>query len=743
MMSLTRAINIASCYEPRRLGLRLYHELARHTGWYRHRFSRKDLNLWRPSAAGTLFAATRTRGKTLFGVQGGERGVAQKEYEVFQKAAEEMAQRVVEGQCLYFSHRWHDFGGLPDWRANPLTGGFVTSEKHWSDLDFYSPEYGDLKIILEPSRFTSSFLLGRTYLLTKSDTFAETFWSQIEDWADKNPPSDGPLWICGQECALRVIAWFFGLLAVAGSVATTADRVGLLYALIASHVERIQGTLPYSRSQKNNHGVSEAVALFAAGVLYPEHSSAKQWRSIGDALLDDEVRAQVYEDGAYVQQSLNYHRLFLQLLLWRIRLGELFGCPASGIVTEAFSRAWHYLYSFLDPLSGRVPNAGSNDGALLLPLNSCDYLDYRPVLQAGHYLLYGTRLLPEGPWDEDLLWLFGPEALGKEKAENVGAQTNPFNSTVSRSETLPGGGYYFLRGDKSWGVIRCAKFRDRPAHADQLHLDLWFKGYNIATDAGTYTYNSDAPWDNALARTHVHNTVCVDGTDQMTRGGKFLWLDWAQGEVEVFENSPDGRLSYWEGSHSGYRQRGVVHRRAVLRFGEEGWVVVDDLLGQGTHNGTVHWLLPDDRFEMEVKEATLRAFTPVGPIQWCFWCSDPARLGIVRAGEVPKEWRGPGHYVPKRGIENLGWVSRYYSTKEPAVSCLHNCEGELPLRFVTVILLAPGRFQVLDGRRITIQTRDTLGECVLHEPGNKQVLETARYEGADGTDQLVLAKTVT
>ena len=33
---------------------------------------------------------------------------------------------------------------------------------------------------------------------------------------------------------------------------------------------------------------------------------------------------------------------------------------------------------------------------------------------------------------------------------------------------------------------------------DQLHLDLWWRGLNIAQDAGTYLYNADPPWDNPL-----------------------------------------------------------------------------------------------------------------------------------------------------------------------------------------------------------------------------------------------------
>ena len=58
-----------------------------------------------------------------------------------------------------------------------------------------------------------------------------------------------------------------------------------------------------------------------------------------------------------------------------------------------------------------MPYYGQNDGALILPLNNCGYHDFRPVVAATQFLVSGTRRFEPGPWDEDLLWLFGPEAL--------------------------------------------------------------------------------------------------------------------------------------------------------------------------------------------------------------------------------------------------------------------------------------------------------------------------------------------
>ena len=54
-----------------------------------------------------------------------------------------------------------------------------------------------------------------------------------------------------------------------------------------------------------------------------------------------------------------------------------------------------------------MPVYGSNDGALVLPLNNCDFTDYRPLLQLGWYITKKQFLFEPGPWDEDIFWLCG------------------------------------------------------------------------------------------------------------------------------------------------------------------------------------------------------------------------------------------------------------------------------------------------------------------------------------------------
>jgi len=87
---------------------------------------------------------------------------------------------------------------------------------------------------------------------------------RLEQFLAANPPYLGLNWVSAQEAALRLLALSFAWQVFADSANSHAGRVGLLARSIAFHAARIPPTLPYSRSQNNNHLLSEAVGLYTA-----------------------------------------------------------------------------------------------------------------------------------------------------------------------------------------------------------------------------------------------------------------------------------------------------------------------------------------------------------------------------------------------------------------------------------------------------------------------------------------------
>jgi hypothetical protein len=216
----------------------------------------------------------------------------------------------------------------------------------------------------------------------------------------------------------------------------------------------------------------------------------------------------------------------------------------------------------------------------------------------------------------------------------------------------------------SRAFLRAARFDQRPGHADQLHVDLWLGGRNIALDPGTYSYNAEPPWDNALQTALHHNTLTVDGLDQMTRAGRFLYVDRAQ--AVVLESAPDRVAA----EHDGYRRLGLVHRR-TLAASQDGWRVTDYLSGsKGRHQVRLHWLLPDLPWRLE--DARLEIETPEGPFTLEVRVPDgfPFEIALARAGE-PLAGPAPA--------PTAGWYSPTYGVREPALSFAVIIRAETPL----------------------------------------------------------------
>jgi len=234
--------------------------------------------------------------------------------------------------------------------------------------------------------------------------------------------------------------------------------------------------------------------------------------------------------------------------------------------------------------------------------------------------------------------------------------------------------------------VRAGRYTRRPFQADQLHVDLWYHGLNLARDAGTYLYNGEPPWNNGLAGTAVHNTVMVDRQDQMRRAGRFLWLDWAQASGRSFSTSfsktsadcPD----CFEGEHNGYRRLRVTHRRMVQCVAEDAWIIVDDLLGAGEHELRMHWLLPGLPFEVSSASPFCAVLSSEKfRFRWNVFSSFPGTVAAIRAG---KSLTGK---LMGGDQELLGWESPTYGERCPAISLLYGVQGPLPVRIVTVMLV--------------------------------------------------------
>jgi hypothetical protein len=184
------------------------------------------------------------------------------------------------------------------------------------------------------------------------------------------------------------------------------------------------------------------------------------------------------------------------------------------------------------------------------------------------------------------------------------------------------------------------------------------------------------PWDNALTSSLVHNTVTIDGHEQMRRISKFLWLEWAQGKMI------ESRPNLVTAEHNGYAQIGVIHRRSLVQLDGRRWRINDALLpvnedGQ-TYTARLHWLLPD--WEWDLDGCALSLTGPPGRMVVALSLAEDedasaSLLQLVRCGEA---LFGPPAVRPI-----LGWHSPTYAHKQPALSYSMTVNAQLPLHITT------------------------------------------------------------
>src|SRR5690606_16690143 len=124
------------------------------------------------------------------------------------------------------------------------------------------------------------------------------------------------------------------------------------------------------------------LTLYLAGLFFPTNQDVVTWSEKGKKWFEDEIAYQRYEDGTFLQFSMNYHRVVVQLLTWAVRLSELNKKELSPIVYHRAKASLKFLRICMDDVTGWLPNYGANDGALFFKMSEAHYRDYRPQLKA-------------------------------------------------------------------------------------------------------------------------------------------------------------------------------------------------------------------------------------------------------------------------------------------------------------------------------------------------------------------------
>lgn len=469
------------------------------------------------------------------------------------------------------------------WKKNILTGKeFSDMDKPWFSLPDFDSNVGDIKGIWEASRFDWVLGLARDYLAGRGAALEELN-ATTKSWIEQNATYLGPNWKCGQEASIRVMHLAFA----AKLLNQVHDSEPALLALVKAHLKRIAPTISYAVAQDNNHGTSEAAALFIGGswLVVNGDDCGKQWQKLGRKWLENRAKRLIAWDGTFSQYSVNYHRVMLDTYsmaeLWRREL-EL--SPFTRGLTEKVSLATQWLYLLIEPSTGDAPNLGHNDGARLLQLTDTDYRDFRPSVQLASILFLQTSA-----WQEDGNFDGVLSLLKLQKPRSVLPEPASFH--------FSDGGYIGLRNQSgAFALFNYPKFRFRPAQNDALHVDLWCDGVNLLRDGGTFSYNAGQDYIDYYGGTQSHNTIQFDGNEQMPRLSRFLLGGWLKAKNTHFD---ERQLT----GQAGYRDYlGCEHLRRVS-LTKTSLMVIDEVKGF-KNKAVLRWRLNPDNWQVQGQTVT-------------------------------------------------------------------------------------------------------------------------------------------
>lgn len=424
------------------------------------------------------------------------------------------------------------------------------------------------------------------------DRFARGFVAEVQDFLDKNPTGIGIQWTCGMEVALRAANLAQGLVMLSDrpEVRDPAFTVRVLQGL-AEHCAFVEAHLEDSGAVPNNHLVSNDVGLLVTSLLFPQLPDAARHTAMAVHGLQEQIVAQVHPDGCSFEGSIPYHRLATELFALAYVVARKCGLSLGATYAERLVRMFEMAQAYCSQ-AGLSPQLGDNDSGRVFPFRDREDCDHGYLAPLGAALFASPRLKAEdADLPDEAAWLLGMNGLATFRELPAGAR---LGACVTQ------GGWAVLRGAGAVLTASVGKNGQRGvgghSHNDKLSFELHLRGARLIVDPGTGTYSRDPKVRNAFRSTASHNTVQVDGAEQVPIDPARLFAlpDRAPANVELFQpgNAVD-RLSARHGGYAALESPVEIERTFILDKVRRALLVTDSITGEGHHQLESRLHLPD------------------------------------------------------------------------------------------------------------------------------------------------------
>jgi hypothetical protein len=567
----------------------------------------------------------------------------------------EAADAVLAGRWNVFGRNFDTAASDPDWHRDIRSGIRFDPARYCFDVPYRdASRVGHVKSLWEPSRLHHVTLLGAAFHVSGDARYAERAAAHLRSWWRRNPPLRGIHWLSGIELGMRLIAWVWTrrLLAAWPGVETLFERNPDFLRQLHQH-ERWLAAL-YSRgSSANNHLIAEAAGLFIAATAFRGPHS-ERWAKLAQGILEQEAISQTFSDGLNAELAFGYHGYVLGLLMLAAVEGEAGGGEAGE--RPMSDDTWRIIARMSDALAANLgedlapPRQGDGDDAWALMVDAPERGPWEPLLELCGALI-GPRAWWPRPKRRSMLATLVSQVARPRRRDDP--------RPAKRPSRFAEAGVTFLRSD----LLSCRVdhgphgFLSTQAHghADALSFELSIGGRPVLIDPGTYCYQGDPEWRRYFRSTLAHNTLEIEGADQVAQAGPFLWSSAMTSWVESAEGIDDGPVATLTVAHDGYRRlpAKAVHVRQFRLDRAANALSIIDAIDAKTPVAVrlAYHLHPSVTAKLEAGTAQLR---------------EAGRLLATLDLPAGLEWR------TQRGADNppLGWYSPEFGQKQPSVTLL-------------------------------------------------------------------------
>lgn len=386
-------------------------------------------------------------------------------------------------------------------------------------------------------------------------------------------------------------------------------------------------------SDQGNHLLFEAQRMVYAGAFFPELKEAADWRKSGIAILNREIKKQVYADGGQYELDPHYHLATINIFCKALRMADANGFrqefPSEYVITIKNMIEFYANICFPDYTNPCFSDAKLGER----PAEIRNYKDW-------------LAIFPDCDW---IRWY-----------ATEGREGTPLPNLSYAA--LHSGFFTFRNGWKQDAMVMVVKAGPQGewhCQPDNGTFELWFNGRNLFPDSGSYVYAGDdevMKLRNWFRRTCSHNTLTLNEKNlQTTESVTKLWRPEGKEQILVTENP---------------HYDGLKHRRSVFFVDQTYFVIVDEAVGDAKGTVNLNYHLCEGKVNVDAENNLLTTFY-----------ADMSNVKLQCFAEKKVSLK-----------EKEGWRSIAYRQRTPRTSVSFDVEktGKEPVRYITVIYPVKG-----------------------------------------------------